>query len=610
MKTKSLLFQYILKYKLGYLFGITFLFITNLGQMYMPKITGEITDGLTYGTLDVAGIQKIILTLIIVSLTIFVGRICWRIGLLKTSRKIEQDLREVLFKKFLRLDITYFNSHKTGELMAYAINDIGAVKQMTGMGIVLLYDAFILSGMVIYNMFMEVSMQLTLITLIPMFFIAVTGIFMRRLIRERFIKKQKAFAELTDVVQETFAGIKVVKAFVREKYHIDEFEKQTQKNYDANISVFKVMAIMQPSIALLVGISMLIAIGYGGYLTIMEQMTVGDFVAFNGYIWLLVWPMAAIGQAINVYSQGTAAMKRLEEVMDVPEIVHDENEIVDESPLIDNGSISIKNFNFNFPDNNQVGLKNINLEVENGTTLAILGRTGSGKSTLVNILLRFYNVDQDTIFLGGTDIMKLRLKTVRNSIAYVPQNNYLFSASVKDNIGFGLDRYSIEQIEEAAKRANVHNNILGFAQQYDTLVGEKGTMLSGGQKQRISIARALVLKAPILILDDSLSAVDTDTEETILKNLKAIRKGKTNILIAHRISTVRQADQIIVMDKGEIAEIGTHESLIAKGGLYYEMYEQQKLEGKRGNKKEKQKVNLVKDEIDDFGIERGPYREK
>lgn len=613
MKPKSLLVEYMLKYKLGYIFGITFLVITNLGQMYIPKITGELTDGLTYGTLDLAGVQRITLIFIAIACTIFIGRICWRIGLIKTSRKIERDLREILFSKYLRLDVTYFNAHKTGELMAYAINDIGAVKQMTGMGIVLLYDAFILSGMVIYNMFQEVNIELTLITLIPMSLIAITGIFVRKVIRTRFIVKQKAFAQLTDIVQESFSGIKVIKAFVREKYHIEEFEKQTQRNFDANISVFKVMAIMQPAMGLLVGASMLIAIGYGGYLTIIETITVGDFVTFNGYIWLLVWPMAAIGQAINVYTQGSAAIKRLEEVMEVPEIVQDhEEDIVDESELIDDGSISIKDFTFNFPDNDKVGLKNINLEVEDGTTLAILGRTGSGKSTLVNILLRFYNVDQDKIHLGGTDIMKLRLRTVRHSIAYVPQDNYLFSASVKDNIGFGLNKFTTEQIEEAAKRANVHNNIINFQDQYDTMVGEKGTMLSGGQKQRISIARALVLKAPILILDDSLSAVDTHTEETILANLKAIRANKTNIIIAHRISTVRQADKIIVLDKGQIAEEGTHESLLAKQGLYYEMYEQQKLEGRKANKKPKFKVNIDGDGEYGLGsgVERGPYREK
>jgi len=614
MKPKSLLAQYMWKYKLGYLFGITFLLITNLGQMYVPKITGELTDGLTYGTLNLEGVQKIAFSFIIIAFTIFIGRICWRIGLIKTSRKIERDLRAILFHKFLRLDVTYFNSHKTGELMAYAINDIGAVKQMTGMGIVLLYDAFILSGMVIYNMFMEVNIELTLITLIPMFLIAIAGTYARRTIRTRFIKKQKAFAQLTDVVQESFAGIKVIKAFVREKYHIGEFEKQVQRNYDANISVFKVMAIMQPSIGLLVGISMLIAIGYGGYLTIIEQISVGDFVTFNGYIWLLVWPMAAIGQALNVYTQGSAAIKRLSEVMDVPEIILDnEEDIVDESPLIEDGSISIKDFTFNFPDNQNIGLKNINLEVEDGTTLAILGRTGSGKSTLVNVLLRFYNVDQDKIFLGGTDIMKLRLKTVRHSISYVPQDNYLFSASVKDNIGFGLDKFTSEQIEEAAKRANVHNNIINFQNQYDTLVGENGTMLSGGQKQRISIARALALKAPILILDDSLSAVDTHTEETILKNLKEVRSNKTNIIIAHRISTVRNADKIIVMDKGSIAEEGTHESLLAQRGLYYEMYEQQKLEGRKSQKNRKYKFDINNPDVTDtlrIGTERGPYREK
>ncbi|OON91652.1 MAG: hypothetical protein ATN34_01505 [Epulopiscium sp. Nele67-Bin002] len=465
--------------------------------------------------------------------------------------------------------------------MAYATNDLGAITRMTGVGIVIIFDALILGLMVIYNMATYVDLKLTLIAIIPMPFIAIGGIYLKDIINTRFFAKQQSFAGLSDLVQESFAGIRVIKSFVQEKYNTEEFEAVCNDNYDKNIDLAKISAILTPTMTLLVGLSLLTSIAYGGYMTMTNQISVGEFVAFNQYILMLSGPMGAISNAITMYAQGVAAIRRVEEVLNAPEIVIDTAESIHKDEL--DGSISIRNFNFDYPDTNSPALRDINLELKSGETLAILGRTGSGKTTLMNILLRFYNIDSDKVSIGGYDIMDLGLKSVRKNISYVPQDNFLFSDTVTNNIGFGLEHVELDEVVEAAKQANVHQNIVDFPKQYETVVGEKGTMLSGGQKQRISIARALILNAPILILDDSLSAVDTKTEEAILDNLKTVRNGKTNIIIAHRISTVRNADKIVVMDNGKIAEQGTHESLVALGGIYANMYEQQKLDGAKGD---------------------------
>ena len=326
----------------------------------------------------------------------------------------------------------------------------------------------------------------------------------------------------------------------------------------------------------LVGTSLLISIGYGGYLTMVNEITIGEFVAFNQYILMLSWPMQAIAMGINTFAQGSASVKRIDEVLQVQAVVQDEESAKALEQV--EGNIKLSHLNFNFPDNNQQGLIDVNLDIKKGETLAILGRTGSGKSTLVNLLLRIYNAPEGSIYIDGKDIMKATVQSVREHIAYVPQDNFLFSDTIASNIAFGADHLTKEQIEEAARKADVHRNIMDFPEQYDTVVGERGTTLSGGQKQRVSIARALILDAPILILDDSLSAVDTKTEELILENLKEVREGKTNIIIAHRISTVRHADHIVVLEEGRVAEHGNHESLLEMQGIYADMYEKQQLE--------------------------------
>ncbi len=576
MNQKELLKRYVMKYKWFYIFGVLILLLVDYMQLFIPKIIGMVTDGIKDGSMASEGIITMVMTLIGVTLVMALSRIGWRYCIIGSSKKIERDLRADLFEKWVELDAQYFNAHKTGNLMAYATNDLNAIRMMVGPGVITIFDAVIMTFLVIGQMAFDISLQLTLVAIIPMPFIAWGSYYFGKIIKRRFKIKQEAFALLSDKVQEAFSGIKVIKSFVQEYYDLKDFDVIAEDNYDKNLKLAKLSAFLNPLVIFLVGTSLLISIGYGGYLTMVNEITIGEFVAFNQYILMLSWPMQAIAMGINTFAQGSASVKRIDEVLQVQAVVQDEEGAKALEQV--EGNIKLSHLNFNFPDNNQQGLIDVNLDIKKGETLAILGRTGSGKSTLVNLLLRIYNSPEGSIYIDGKDIMKATVQSVREHIAYVPQDNFLFSDTIASNIAFGADHLTKEQIEEAARKADVHRNIMDFPEQYDTVVGERGTTLSGGQKQRVSIARALILDAPILILDDSLSAVDTKTEELILENLKEVREGKTNIIIAHRISTVRHADHIVVLEEGRVAEYGNHESLLEMQGIYADMYEKQQLE--------------------------------
>ena len=576
MNQKELLKRYVMKYKWFYIFGVLILLLVDYMQLFIPKIIGMVTDGIKDGSMASEGIITMVMTLIGVTLVMALSRIGWRYCIIGSSKKIERDLRADLFEKWVELDAQYFNAHKTGNLMAYATNDLNAIRMMVGPGVITIFDAVIMTFLVIGQMAFDINLQLTLVAIIPMPFIAWGSYYFGKIIKRRFKIKQEAFALLSDKVQEAFSGIKVIKSFVQEYYDLKDFDVIAEDNYDKNLKLAKLSAFLNPLVIFLVGTSLLISIGYGGYLTMVNEITIGEFVAFNQYILMLSWPMQAIAMGINTFAQGSASVKRIDEVLQVQAVVQDEESAKALEQV--EGNIKLSHLNFNFPDNNQQGLIDVNLDIKKGETLAILGRTGSGKSTLVNLLLRIYNAPEGSIYIDGKDIMKATVQSVREHIAYVPQDNFLFSDTIASNIAFGADHLTKEQIEEAARKADVHRNIMDFPEKYDTVVGERGTTLSGGQKQRVSIARALILDAPILILDDSLSAVDTKTEELILENLKEVREGKTNIIIAHRISTVRHADHIVVLEEGRVAEHGNHESLLEMQGIYADMYEKQQLE--------------------------------
>ncbi len=564
------------RYAPAYLAGLLTLLLVDYVTMIIPKLTGDVTDGLAAHSLDAAGIKAICLRIVVLGLIAMVGRFWWRHFIFGTARKIEKNLRDQLFTKLETLSQRYYNAHKTGDLMSYFTNDLEAVRMSIGPAVMTIFDSTVLTIIVLYRMMSYVSVRLTLCILIPMAAIAMFGYFFGSAIERRYGRMQKAFAELSDYVQESFSGERIVKAFVQEEAQAEAFRRVNDGKRRATLDVVKLDSAFRPILQFLVGMTYLITLVYGGWLTITGAMTLGRFVAFNTYIASLVWPMLALGDSITMVSQGIAGSKRIHEVFDETPDITDDPQPDDVEAL--QGRIEIDGLSFAYRDDLPDALSDISVTVEPGETLAIMGRTGAGKTTLVNLLCRVYDAGSGTIRLDGHDIRKIPLKTLHEQIAYVPQDNFLFSDTLAHNIAFGRPGATQEEIEEAARQADVHDNIMDFPHRYKTMVGERGVTLSGGQKQRSSIARALLKDSPILILDDSLSAVDTDTEERILKNLKALRAGKTTLMIAHRVSTVQGADHVLVLGGGRILEYGTPAELLEKGGVYADMVEKQKLE--------------------------------
>lgn len=575
-KKKGILFHYIWKYKIQYLIGLGTLLMVDYLNLYLPQITGEITDGLASFSLDLAGVFRLIMAMLVVALLLTVGRIFWRFFIFGTSRKIENEIRNDMFEKLEELSQNYFNSHKTGDLMTHFTNDLEALRNSIGSAVISCFDAIVMTAMVLYKMMVYVDFKLTLLTLIPMSLIAVGGYYFGEVFEKRFTKKQESFAQLSDLVQESITGERVIKAFVQEKKQGQLFSQVNRHNFKMNMEVVKLMATVMPMLDFVIGVSYVITIIYGGYLAITAQITLGRFVAFSQYIGMLVWPMIALGDSITAFSQGRAAIGRIQHIFgEMPEIVDDPNPY---HITTLNGNIELKDLSFHYSDDLPAALNHLNLTIKQGETLAVLGRTGAGKSTLVNLLLRLYDATDGAILFDGYDIQKIPLQVLRSSIAYVPQDSFLFSDTLERNIAFGKHQASHEEIVAVCQDACVHDNIIDFPDGYETVVGERGVTLSGGQKQRCAIARAFLKDSPILILDDSLSAVDTDTEDRILENLKRKRQNKTTIMIAHRISTVKNADHILVLEEGRELEYGTFDELMALDGTFKEMYDKQQLE--------------------------------
>lgn len=576
MKHKNRIIAYVMKYKWRYLLGIVTLFLVDLLNLYIPRLTGEITDGLQRHTMEMNEILTIIGYIVMIGALLTIGRFFWRFFIFGTARKIECELRNDMFEHLTTLSMNFFQEHKTGDLMAHFTNDLNAVRMTIGPAVITTFDAIIQTILVLITMVIYVDLRLTMIAVIPLIFIAIGGIYYGVTIEKRFAKKQKAFSELTDQVQESISGVRVIKAFVQERKEIASFAKANRNNKEKNLSVVKLQATVIPLLDVAVGISTVMTLVYGGYLVIMGEITLGKFVAFNQYIGMLVWPMLAAGDSITFISQGLASAKRMEHIfLQQPEII--DGQALEQEPCL-RGKVEFSHVNFSYGQQEDKVLKDISFTVQPGETLAILGRTGSGKTTIANLLLRLDDISSGSIKIDDILLQSFSLKTLRKNIGYVMQDNFLFSDTLANNIAFSSDTTDIEQVIIAAKDACVHENIMEFPNQYNTLVGERGVTISGGQKQRSSIARALMKDAKILILDDALSAVDTNTEKRILRNLKKNRANKTTIIIAHRISTIANADHIVVLKHGEIAEYGTHKSLLASKGIYARMYEKQQLE--------------------------------
>ena len=576
--------------KYWYLFisGAIFLILVDYFQLKIPEIYGSIINELKNGTLfsdssnELGKLLNYSLQTLGVGVIMFVGRFGWRNTVFGVGVRIEADLRDDLYKKALSLDQAFYKENKTGGLMSYFTNDLEVIQRCFGQGTILIVDALFL-GILAYIKMVILSWKIALIALIPLLTILIGSFFIERIMKRRFLARQKAYEHLSDFANENFSGISVIKAFVRENHEARRFSEINKENKDANLRFVKISIMVDIFftfvLTLIVAILMYFCADQvlkGAKTVTGEEFDVGQMSELVSYFNTLIWPMFAISQLINLRAQGQASLKRISNILDTPVNIKDSDDVILDSKIT--GDIEFRNFNFNYPDSKIDVLHNINLHIRSGEFVGIIGRTGAGKSTFVDILLRTYNLNPGELFFDNVDIMKLPFKKVRDSIGYVPQDNFLFSDTISNNISFAYTDLDEEKIERAAKLSDVHDNIIDFKDQYKTILGERGVTLSGGQKQRVSIARALVKDPQILILDDSVSAVDSKTEEEILRNLREIRKGKTTIIIAHRISTVKDLDKIVVLDNGTISGVGSHDDLLLNNKEYQDLVRLQSLE--------------------------------
>lgn len=576
--------RFYVKYGFFFALGVAALITVDWFQLLIPDITGSIIEGIQFGTLTAEILQNYMIELVKIAAIMVIGRFLWRIFIMGTSRRIDYELRNDMFRHAEKLSQRYYQENKSGGLMALFTNDLNAVRMAFGPGLMMFFDVLFLGGLAFYRMY-ELDATLTYFAAIPLLMVSLLAMMVSRITGRKFKERQKAFENMSDFTQENFYGISVIKAFVNELREIREFAKINKDNFDKNVSFIKASTLMHVGIEVFINVIRILMIGLGGYLVYRtiglnpfdpDKFSVGDLSRYVSYFGMMVWPMMAIGRLINMRAQANASMQRINSLLDQKVEIKDEPDVLPVHQL--QGKITFHNCTFRYPNTKVDILKNLNFTIEAGEVVGIIGRTGSGKTTIVDLLLRIYNLKPNEILLDDTDIMKLPIKTIRNEIGYVPQDNFIFSDTIQNNIGFSADEIDLDSITKIAEYSDVHDNIIDFPEGYQTVVGERGVTLSGGQKQRISIARALIKDPSILIMDDSFSAVDTKTEEMIIKNLQQLRKGKTTIIIAHRISTIQLADKIILLDEGEIAGIGTHEQLLDQNPLYQSMVLRQQLE--------------------------------
>lgn len=574
--------EFLKKYWIHYIVGVVFLVLTTYVQSLGPKLLGIIIDLLRMENIEREKIFFYLGMMIVVAVAAFITRYIWRYLIIGNSRNLECYLRQKLFEHFQTLPVQFYHQRKTGDLMAYAINDISAVRMSFGPGLANVVHGIGMCTVVIMSMSQSVSLKLTILSLLPVPLIIFLMMKIGSLVRKRFRMVQESFAAISDRVQENISGIRVIKSYVQESNEVQNFDVLNEEMRQSNIKMVRVSSLLSPMIELCFGISFMISLILGSSMVRNNVISLGDFIAFNGYLTMIIKPVTSIGRVINITQKGMASFKRLEEIFQIKSDITKESGNRKIKDL--KGEIEIRDLSFSYPDIEDAALKDININVKKGKTLGIIGKTGSGKTTLVNLLLRLYNVERGKIFIDGKDINDYPLEILRENIGYVPQDNFLFSATIKESINFFRDIYSDNEIKESTKLSCIYDNIMGFTDGFDTIVGERGVNLSGGQKQRISISRAIIKSPNILILDDALSAVDTKTEENIINHLKNMLKEKTGIIIAHRISAIKHADEIIVIDHGEIIERGNHEELLSRKGTYFGIYkEQYKEEGKKVN---------------------------
>jgi len=555
--------------------GLLALLIVDVLQLFIPRIVKYAIDDLTSG--GVSSFQLFIygVEVFILALGIGGGRYVWRYLLLGAARRMEKALRSRLFLHLQTLSPSYFSRTKVGDLMAHGTNDIEAVRMSIALGVVFLVDTIILGVLTIFFM-IYIDPLLTLYAILPMPLITVITFLFSRVAHQRFEKLQKTFASLTERVRESISGIRVVRAYVREEKEGEKLSNLSRDYIQKNLSVARVWGMFFPFILFLSNLSMAIVLYLGGRLTIFQSISAGDFVAFMSYLGMFAWPMMALGWAINVIQRGAASMDRLNRIFaEVPEI-SDSPEVFESSPL--KGRIDMKGLTFSPGNGGDPVVKGIDLTIHEGERMVIVGRTGSGKTVLCNLLIRILESPKGCLFFDGIEIHDIPLEVLRRSIGYVPQDTFLFSDTIRENIAFGRLDATEREIEEAARIAQIYDEIVEFPEGMATVIGERGITLSGGQRQRLAIARAVLMNPPIFILDDALSSVDIQTEERILEGMEKVLQGRTSILITHRIAPLRRADRIVVLEEGRVAEMGDHTILLSKGGIYADLYWQRELE--------------------------------
>ncbi|PLR77126.1 multidrug ABC transporter permease/ATP-binding protein [Bacillus sp. V3-13] len=561
--------------KKSYISGIILLLFVAFLQLVPPKVIGIVVDHIENGTLSGRILLQWIGILIVVALMMYSLRYYWRIMIFGSAVKLSRLLRNRLYHHFTNMSQSFYQRHRTGDLMAHATNDLQAVQQTAGAGVLTLVDSLATGGFVIIAMAATISWKLTLIALIPMPLMAMLTSWYGTLLHKEFHRAQEAFSSLNDKTQESISGIKVIKTFGQEKEDIEDFRKQSEDVVQKNIAVAKIDSLFDPTISIIVGISFFLSIAFGARYVLNGELTIGQLISFTTYLGLLIWPMLAFGWLFNIVERGRASYDRISALLrETVDIVDDEH-AVDRLPT---GNITYAIDSFQYPGESKSTLSDVHFNLNRGETLGIVGKTGAGKTTLLKLLTREFEGYDGHIKFGGEPLSYFKIEKLREAIGYVPQDHFLFSATVAENIAFTNPNAPREEIYHAAKMAHIHEDILQFTDGYETVVGERGVSLSGGQKQRISIARALLMDPEVLILDDSLSAVDAKTEEAILSSLKENRHGKTTIITAHRLSAIHHANLIIVLDQGKIIQRGTHEELMQQEGWYKEMYLRQQLE--------------------------------
>jgi ATP-binding cassette subfamily B multidrug efflux pump len=577
MERKDIFKSHIVKHRIGYMAGFALLSISCLMQLLIPMLLGKFTDQLKIGMMTVEEAVQYALWMVVIAVGVGLFRALSRIYVYRLSRLLEMKVRGELFQHWERLSATYFSNTRIGDLMSHAISDVGVVREVTMQGYYTIMEAFVLISVAVVAMVYSVNPWLTLLTMLPLPFLSLLAYRFNKRILKQSTDVQMAISDMTSRVQEFTAGIRVVKAYVQEKAERQLFTKDNEHAVKMNRRFVRSNSIFGALSSGIVGFSFLVSVVLGGTMVLKGIITLGQFVAFNTYLALLMGPIESLGKVVNQMQRGWASEQRLMEIFRIHPDVVDDMCAKPEIAQID-GDIEIRNLTFSYPEAKRPTLRNVSLKVPKGSSLAIVGRVGSGKSTLTNLLVRLYNPPKGTLFIDGHDIHEIPLKTLRGQVGIVPQDQFLFSSTIRDNIGFDPNPYSDNEVEEAAKIAQVYDNIVEFPHQFETALGERGISLSGGQRQRVSIARAIIKRPAILIFDDSLSAVDTITEDLILEGLKSVMNERTTIIIGHRISSVQAADQIVVMDEGRIVERGTHAQLLAHNGIYADMYHKQLLD--------------------------------